>query len=209
MIYDIQFPDGMIEQYGANIIAQNVMDQVEDSSGHYSARLKNVLDHRRHGNAVSKAKKYIFSRNGQRKLPQSTAGWMFQDEYTDGRKDWIQLKDLKETNPVEIAEYVTARGIDDEVAFQWWVPYTLRKKQRIIAAVKGRVQRKTHKYGIEVPTSVAHAFQLDRESNTTFWQDALALEMNELMLAVKILEDEQQLPPGYVKSSGHIILEEE
>jgi hypothetical protein len=117
MIYDIQFPDGMIEQYGANIIAQNVMDQVEDSSGHYSARLKNVLDHRRQGNAVSKAKKYIYSRNGQRKLRQSTAGWMFQVEYTDGRKDWMQLKDLKETNPVEIAEYVTARGIDDEVAF--------------------------------------------------------------------------------------------
>jgi len=53
--------------------------------------------------------------------------------------------------------------------------------------------------------SVAHAFQLDRESNQpTFWRDALALEMNGLMLAVRILGDEQQLPPGYVKSSGHI-----
>lgn len=207
LIYDVQFPNGMIEQYGANIIAQNVMDQVEDESGHYSARLKSVLDHRRQGNAVSKAKRYITSRNGQRKLRQSTAGWMFLVEYTDGRKDWMQLKDLKETNPVEIAEYVTARGIDDEVAFQWWVPYTLRKKQRIIAAVKSRVQRKTHKYGIEIPRSVAHAFQLDRESNTTFWQDALALEMNELMLAVRILGDEQQLPPGYIKSSGHIIFD--
>jgi len=117
MIYDIQFPDEMIEQYGANIIAQNVLDQVEDESGHYSARLKSVLDHRRQGNAVSKAKKYIFSRNGQRKLRQSTAGWMFQVEYTDERKGWMRLKDLKETNPVEIAECVTARGIDDEVAF--------------------------------------------------------------------------------------------
>ena len=117
MIYDVQFPDGMIEQYGANIIAQNVMDQVEDVTGHYSARLKNVLDHRRLGNAVSKGKKYNYSRNGQRKLRQSTAGWMFQVEYTDGRKDWMQLKDSKETNPVEIAEYVTARGIDDKVAF--------------------------------------------------------------------------------------------
>ena len=61
MIYDVQFPDGMIEQYGANIIAQNVMDQVEDVTGHYSARLKNVLDHRCQGNAVSKAKKYIYT----------------------------------------------------------------------------------------------------------------------------------------------------
>jgi hypothetical protein len=36
----------MFEQYGANIIAQNVLDPVEDESGHYSARLKSVLDHR-------------------------------------------------------------------------------------------------------------------------------------------------------------------
>ena len=32
----------------------------------------------------------------------------------------------------------------------------------------------------------------------------MALEMNGLMLAVRILGDEQQLPPRYVKSSGHI-----
>jgi hypothetical protein len=127
------------------------MDQVEDESGHYSARLKSVLDHRRQGNAVSKAKRYIFSCNGQRKLRQSTAGWMFLVEYTDGRKDWMQLKDLKETNPVKIAEYVTASGIDDEVAFQWWVLYMLRKKQRIIAAVKSRVQRKRTSMALKFP----------------------------------------------------------
>jgi hypothetical protein len=31
--------------------------------------------------------------------------------------------------------------------------------------------------------------------------------MNGLMLAVRILGDEQQLPPGYIKSSGHIIFD--
>ena len=37
------------------------------------------------------------------------------------------LTDLKESNPIEIAEYVIARGISDEPAFAWWVPYTLRQ----------------------------------------------------------------------------------
>eukprot|EP00957_Ditylum_brightwellii_P170937 13010907-Ditylum_brightwellii.AAC.1 len=30
IIYDLEFPDGHIEQYGANLIAQNVIEQVED-----------------------------------------------------------------------------------------------------------------------------------------------------------------------------------
>jgi hypothetical protein len=51
------------------------------------------------------------------------------------------LKDLKESNPVDVAEYVTARNLDDEVAFAWWVPYTLRKKATIIASVKSTGQK--------------------------------------------------------------------
>ena len=183
MIYDVNFPDGAVQKYAANIIAQNVLEQVEDESGHYSQRLKRVLDHRREGNAVSKGKKYLTTRNGQKKLRQSTIGWKFLIEFTDGKKQWMQLKDLKETNPVEIAEYVKAREIDDEVAFAWWVPYTLKKKARIIASVKSRAKRKTHKYGIEIPRSVEDAFRLDAENGNTLWQDSLLLEINEIGVA--------------------------
>ena len=48
---------------------------------------------------------------------------------------WLDLKDLKESNPVEIAEYAVAHGIDGEAMFEWWVPYTLRKRDVIIFAV--------------------------------------------------------------------------
>lgn len=96
----------------------------------------------------------------------------------------MQLSDLKESNPVDVAEYVTARKLEDEVAFQWWVPYTLRKKARIIAAVKSRVKRKTHKYGIEIPQSVEDAFRIDRENGNNMWQQALALEMNSIGVAI-------------------------
>jgi hypothetical protein len=33
----------------------------------------------------------------------------------------IALKDLKESNPVKVAEYTVANKIDDEPAFAWWV----------------------------------------------------------------------------------------
>ena len=115
------------------------------------------------------------------------------------------LKDLKESNSVKIAEYVTARGIQDEPAFVWWVPYTPRKKDRAIAAVQSRVRKSTHKYGIEAPTSTKHALEIDRQNGNTLWQNALKLEMANVSVAFKILGNNEHVPPGYRKSSGHII----
>jgi len=43
---------------------------------------------------------------------------------------------LKESNLIEVAEYARAKGIDDdEVGFCWWVPYTLKRRARIVASV--------------------------------------------------------------------------
>jgi hypothetical protein len=78
------------------------------------------------------------------------------------------LKDLKESNPVEIAEYVQLHGLSDEPAFAWWVPYTLKKRDRIIASVNARVKKKTHKYGIRIPQIVAEAYEIDRENGNDF-----------------------------------------
>ena len=71
-------------------------------------------------------------------------------------------------------EYAKYRGIDDDPAFKWWVPYTLRKQDIIIATVKARVRVATHKYGIEVPRSIKHEKQLDKKNGNTFWIQALA-----------------------------------
>ena len=207
LIYDLRFPDGHVEQYAANLIAQNVLEQIDDQEGHYTEKLKRILDHRREGNAVSKGQMYFTTRSGQKKLRQSTVGWKFLVEFTNGRKQWMQLSDLKESNPVDVAEYVTSRKLEDEVAFAWWVPYTLRKKARIIAAVRTRVKRKTHKYGIEIPQSVEDAFRLDRENGNTLWQDALALEMGEIGVAIQFLRNGERPSPGAVKVSGHVIFD--
>jgi hypothetical protein len=69
--------------------------------------------------------------------------------------------------PVELAEYAKARGIDNEPAFAWWVQSTIRRRNAILSAVKARCQKKTHKFGIELPTSIIHARELDRVMKTT------------------------------------------
>ena len=63
---------------------------------------------------------------------------------------------MKESHPVEVAEYARARGIDKEPAFEWWVPHTLKKRQVILSALKKRIRKTTHKYGIEIPTVGSH-----------------------------------------------------
>ena len=97
------------------------------------------------------ADKYIISRNGTQRMRQTTVGWSFLVKFGDGRQQWIALKVLKESIPVQVGEYVIARGIQDEPAFAWWVPYTMRKRDVIVSAIKSRVCRTTHKYGIEMP----------------------------------------------------------
>ena len=105
---------------------------------------------------------YITTKSGQRRMRQSTLGWKFLTLWKDGSESWIPLKLLKESNPIEVAEFAKARGIDDEPAFNWWIPYILRRRDRIIYAVNKRIKIMSHKYGVEVPTSIEHAYRIDK-----------------------------------------------
>jgi len=82
-------------------------------------------------------------------------------EWKNGSRQWIDLKDMQECNPVQVAEYAVSRGLDDEAAFEWWVPYTLRKQDVFISAINSRYKATTHKYGIEVPRTITEVLRFD------------------------------------------------
>jgi hypothetical protein len=206
LVYEVEFPDGAIKEYAANTIAENILYQV-DSEGQHSHVMDSIIDFKKDGSAVTKDNAFVVTPRGRRKLRQTTIGWQFQVLWKDGTKQWIPLKILKESNPVEVAEFVTARDIADEPAFSWWVPYTLKKRDRIIAAINSRVKRRTHKFGIEVPTSIEDAREIDKRNGNTYWQDAIAKEMYNVSVAFKILEENESLPPGFTKSSGHLVFD--
>lgn len=48
------------------------------------------------------------------------------------------IKGIKESHPVEVAEYVFANKIAEDPACTWWVRIVLRKRDRIIKRVKAR-----------------------------------------------------------------------
>lgn len=75
----------------------------------------------------------------------------------------------------------------------------------MIASVRSRVLKRTHKYGIEIPDGIYHAKELDRRNKNTFWMDALAKEMYNVSVAFQILDNDEPLPPGYTPCTGHLV----
>ena len=61
----------------------------------------------------------------------TTRGWKLLVEWKDGSSNWVPLVELKESNPIEVAEYAVANIIDDQPAFKWWVPKVLRERNWI------------------------------------------------------------------------------
>ena len=103
---------------------------------------------------------------------------------------------MKESHPLEVAEFAKAKGIDDQPVFAWWVPYTLCKHDVILSAIRSHVCKTTHKYGIELPTSIEHAKELDQKNKNTLWADALAKEMKNVGVVFEILPAGKQALVG-------------
>ncbi|KAL7557788.1 hypothetical protein ACA910_013065 [Epithemia clementina (nom. ined.)] len=94
-------------------------------------------------------------------------GWKLLVSWKDGSSTWVPLKDLKASNPIEVAEYAVANKISDQPAFRWWVKATLRKRKQIVSKVrKSTYHRTTHKFGIQLPKTVSEALQIDVDTGT-------------------------------------------
>ena len=104
-----------------------------------------------------------------------------------------------------MAKFVKARGIAYEPAFTWWVPYTVRKRDVILSAIKWRIRKTTHKYGIEIPTSIKHGHRLVKENGNNLWRETNATKMHNVRVAFEVLPEGQKPPIGWSNVNGHFI----
>jgi hypothetical protein len=193
----IKYEVGELKKYAANILAENILSQVDDE-GHNILLMRDLVDYKK-GNGIA-----VSIRSGQRRLRKTTQGWSFLVSWKDWIESWVKLAELKDFYPIDLAEFAKARGIANEPAFASWVPHTLWRRAAILSSVKAKVRKKTHKYGIEVPTSVAHAKELDRINGNTLWIDALKLEIYNVGIAFEVLEYGERVLEGWKRASGHI-----
>ncbi len=204
LLYECVFNDGMTRAYSANTIASNIFME-SDADGYSSFLLYEIVDYKISGEALKMAKKYLITKTGTKWMHQTTQGWKFLVQLVNGTCQWIDLKILKDSNFVLVVEHVTARNIAEEPAFDWWVSYVLRKRDVIVSAVNSRVQKTGYKYGIELPTSVKHAIEINCKNGNTLWQDALSNKMGSVCVAFEILGPGIKAPPGWHKASGHLV----
>ena len=90
------------------------------------------------------------------------------------------LQDLKESDPLETAEYAVAQEIDHGPTLKYWLKAVLKKRLIMIPLVKNRNTlyiKKTHKFGIEVPKSIVQVYVLDKNNGNTLREDAIYKEM--------------------------------
>jgi hypothetical protein len=133
--YDVEFPDSEIESYTVNQVAENLYSQCDDE-GNMFLVLSEIVDHKKGDDAIATDDGFVRAKNGNLVPKRTTRGWKLLVEWRDGTQDWIPMVGLKDSNPVELAEYAVANGIDKEPAFYWWVPHVLKKRNRIISKLK-------------------------------------------------------------------------
>jgi len=207
--YIVEFDDGHQTELTANLIAESLYSQC-DPDGNQYVLLSDIIDHRRLDTAIKLADQKVVRADGRTYLRRSTIGWQLCCQWKDGSSSWENLADLKESHPIETAEYAKILGIDHEAAFNWWVPHVLKKRDRIISQVKRRNARylkRTHKFGIELPKTVQEALAIDKKLGNTFWADSIAKEMKNVRVAFKILMDDQSVPIGYQKIPCHMVFD--
>ena len=127
--YDVEYLDGTIETVTANLIAENILAQV-DESGHRQLFLDEIIDHKFVGTNKSK------EATARKRKRHTQKDWEFCVIWKDGSTNWVGMSDLKESYTIELAEYVLNNNLDKEEAFSWWLPYVLKKRKSIIAKLK-------------------------------------------------------------------------
>ena len=112
-------------------------------------------------------------RNSNMVQKKTTQVWDLLVECTNGSSIWIPLKDLKVSIPSKLTGYVAQNRFDVYSAFKWWLRDVLRRCNRIIAKVKAKYWRTTHKFGIQVPNYVNEALATDMENVNKLWYTAI------------------------------------
>jgi len=148
-IYLAEFPDGHISEYSANIVTEAIYDDV-DGNGYQDFMFDSIIDHEYNPEMDTSPSKY------------STKAWKICVMWNNNSTSWHPLADIKNSFPVQLAQYAISNKLDKDTAFRWWIKPTLKQKESILKAVKSKYSSQTYKFGILVPTSVEEALAIDK-----------------------------------------------
>ena len=95
---------------------ENMNSQV-DFNGQSYALLDSIVNYRKSSEALSVKDAFITTKSGQKIPRKSTIGWELLAAWRDGSESWIPLREMKQSNPIEVAKFAFAKSIHHEPAF--------------------------------------------------------------------------------------------
>ena len=206
--YEVEFGDGDITDLTADVIVESMYAQV-NSEVNDTLLTDCMVYYRRNEDALTIQDHNILAK-GRPSLRRSTVRWFICTQWKDGSTSWEKLSDTKECYPIETAEYEVAQVINKKPVYNWWVGNVLRNRDAIILAVKQRnakYLKRTHKFCIEVPKTVAEAISLDEKNGDNLRKYTIAKGMENTRAALKIISECGKPPPGYQKIRFHMIFD--
>jgi hypothetical protein len=96
--------DGTVYRFHADVIAENIFSHCDDE-GRLHAVLKEISDHKKDRSALNVANGFNITKTGRRMPKTSSQGWQLLCHWRDGSCNWIDLKHVKDSNPIQLAEY--------------------------------------------------------------------------------------------------------
>ena len=115
-MYEVEYVDGYKTAMAANAIASNLFAQV-DQDGRRFVLFDEIIDHRTDGTEIKEEDAFIHMANGIKRRRETTKGWEVCIQWKDGSSTWNQVKDVKESYPIQLAEYAAQNKISEEPAF--------------------------------------------------------------------------------------------
>jgi hypothetical protein len=76
--------------------------------------LEEIIDHKKNASAISITDGFTTSHNGNPVPKKMTRGWQLLCQWKDRSSRWVPLVELKQSNPIELAEYAIANQINED-----------------------------------------------------------------------------------------------
>jgi hypothetical protein len=161
--YKVEWHDGHREQMFANTIAENLFAQVDDE-GNRHVLLQDIIAHCYTDEALSEEDAFVIVADNIRRRKPTTKGWEICMQGKYGSTSWIPLKDAKDSHPVQLAEYAIAHDLQDCPVFAWWVPFVMKKRDRIIENFRRKARYVAGGHMTEPPASITFSLVVSRGS---------------------------------------------
>ena len=117
-VYEIEFQDGFCQPVAANIIAENLFDQVyQERRSHKITDM--IIDVRKTDKALTDKDAFDIYSNCMKRRKATTQGWEVCIQCKDRSTTWNTLKDVKDSCTIYLADYALENWTAFNPAFAW------------------------------------------------------------------------------------------